>query len=338
MDPTRKRGRMMRTGRTRPFRRNGKVIPGSIADVRYIRLGGFDQWVMIRGTSLRNPPLIMLSGGPGLSENALFRYYNARLENAFTVVYWDQRGSGKSYHRDLPASSMTVEQFITDLSELVDWVRVRTDHGKVAIFGHSWGSVLGVLYAARFPEKVSAYAGSGQIGDWPAAEAASYAIALKEANEQGNRKALRELRSIGPPPYSAKAVWTERTWLQRLEGNLRPRALWGFGRVFLSGKEYSVLDIPGLFRGFRCTFDAMWDEVSRLNLLELAPVLNVPVFVLHGRHDHWVPPETALAYFEALEAPSKKLVWFEKSGHEPFVDEPAEFNQSLVELVRPVIT
>ena len=305
--------------------------------MRYVRLGGFDQWVMIRGRSLGNPPLIMLSGGPGLSENALFRYYNAPLEKAFTVVYWDQRGSGKSFDRNLPGSTMTLEQFIIDLDELVEWVRKRTDKEKVAIFGHSWGSVLGVLYAARFPEKVSAYAGSGQIGDWPAAEAASYAIALNEAKSQNNQKALKELRSIGPPPYSSKAVWTERTWLQRLEGNLRPKALWGFGRVFLARKEYSVLDIPKLFRGFRFTFDAMWDEVSRLNLLELAPVLQVPVFVLHGRQDHWVPPETTLAYYEALTAPSKKLVWFEKSGHEPFVDEPAKFNASLVYLVRPAL-
>jgi pimeloyl-ACP methyl ester carboxylesterase len=216
-------------------------------------------------------------------------------------------------------------------------VRTRTNKEKVAIFGHSWGSVLGVLYSARFPKKVSAYAGSGQIGDWPEAEAASYAIALDEAEGQNNRKAVQELRSIGPPPYSAKAVWTERTWLQRLEGNLRPKALWRFGRVFLVGKEYFVLDIPSLFRGFRFTFDTMWDEVSRLNLLELAPALQVPVFVLHGRQDHWVPPETTLAYYEALTAPSKKLVWFEESGHEPFVDEPARFNASMVELVRPAV-
>lgn len=328
---------MRRAGKTRPFRGpDRRIIPGSIAEVRYLTLGGVEQWVMVRGKSIDNPPLILLSGGPGLSENALFRYYNARLEKAFTVVYWDQRGSGRSFDRNLPRSSMTLEQFIIDLDELIEWVRMRTDKEKVAIFGHSWGSVLGVLYSARFPERVSAYAGSGQIGDWPAAEASSYAIALDEAKSQNNRKALKELRSIGPPPYSAKAVWTERTWLQRLEGNLRPKALWGFGRVFLAGKEYSVLDIPSLFRGFRFSFDAMWDEVSRLNLLELAPALQVPVFVLHGRQDHWVPPETTLAYFEVLTAPSKELVWFEKSGHEPFVDEPAKFNASMVELVRPV--
>jgi pimeloyl-ACP methyl ester carboxylesterase len=81
----------------------------------------------------------------------------------------------------------------------------------------------------------------------------------------------------------------------------------------------------------------MWDEVSRLNLLQLVPALTMPVFFFLGRQDHWVPPETSVAYFEALTAPSKKLVWFEQSGHEPFVDEPVKFNESMVQLVRPVV-
>ena len=91
-------------------------------------------------------------------------------------------------------------------------------------------------------------------------------------------------------------------------------------------------------RGFRFSLDAMWAEASRLNLLDLAPALEMPVFFFLGRKDHWVPPEASLAYFEALTAPSKRLVWFERSGHEPFVDESATFNAAMAELVRPVLS
>ena len=69
-----------------------------------------------------------------------------------------------------------------------------------------------------------------------------------------------------------------------------------------------------------------------------ADLLTMPVFVFLGRKDHWVPPETSLAYFDALVAPSKKLVWFEQSGHEMFVDEPARFNETMKQLVRPVLS
>jgi len=74
---------------------------------------------------------------------------------------------------------------------------------------------------------------------------------------------------------------------------------------------------------------------ARLNLLQLAPALQMPVFFFLGRRDHWVPAETSVAYFDALTALSKTLVWFEGAGHEPFVDEPAKFNAAVVEAVRP---
>lgn len=329
---------MKHLGRTRPFRGpTGEVVPGSIAEVDYLRLGGLDQWVMIRGESLANPPLILLYGGPGLSETYFFRRFNAPLEKSFTVVYWDQRGSGKSFDSKIPRSSMTVERFIADLDELVEAVCQRVGKEKVAIFGHSWGSVLGVLYAARFPGKVAAYAGSGQIGDWQASESASYAFALAEAQRLDNHKALEELRAIGPPPYPAESLWTQRIWLNRFEGHLNAKTFWDLGRIVLGGPEVSTFDLPNLVRGFRFSIDAMWDEVSRINLLKAAPALQMPVFFFLGRRDHWVPPETSVAYFDALTAPSKRLVWFEESGHEPFADEPAKFNASMVELVRPVM-
>lgn len=329
---------MRALGKTPPFHGpHGELVPDSIAEIHYLELGGIDQWVMVRGERLANPPLILLHGGPGLGETGLFRHFNAPLEKHFTVVYWDQRGAGKSFDPKIPRSSMTVAQFLADLDELVDWVRNRLGKAKVVIFGHSWGSALGVLYAARFPHKVAAYVGSGQYGDAQAGEAMSYAYALSEAKRVGNKKAVKDLLAIGPPPYTPKSLWTERTWLQRLDGNLGLRALWKFGRAVLGGAESSVFDLPATYRGFRSSLDAMWDEVSTLDLLKLAPTLQVPVFFFLGRKDHWVPPEASLAYFDVLSAPSKKLVWFEVSGHEPFMDEPEKFNAAMVDLVRPIV-
>ncbi|AKK25446.1 alpha/beta fold hydrolase [Mycobacterium sp. EPa45] len=327
----------MRKG-TPPFRGpTGDVVPGSIARAGYLRLGGIDQWVMVRGRSTANPVLVLLHGGPGFSETRFFRYFNAALEDKFTVVYWDQRGAARSYHRGIPASTMTVAQFIADLDELVDIVGQRVDVKRVVIFGHSWGSVLGPLYAARYPDKVTAYVGCGQIGDWAAAEAESYSFALGEARRRDDRRALRTLSRIGPPPYDASAVFRERTCLQRIEGQFRPRELREMGRVMLGTPEAGILDIPKIIVGFRFSMNAMWTEVSQIDLRQCVPVLAMPVFLLLGRHDRWVPPDTSVAYFDALEAPAKELIWFENSGHEPFVDEPAAFNQVMTEQVRRAV-
>ena len=328
---------MKHLGKTTPFLGlGGETLPGSIAEISYHRLGGLDQWVMLRGENIANPPLILLHGGPGFTEMRLFRHFNAPLEKRFTVVNWDQRGTGKSFDRKIPKSSMTVEQFIADLDELVDTVRKRLGQRKVTIFGHSWGSALGVLYAARFPDKVAAYVGSGQIGDWPAGELSSYAFVLAELDRRNNRKALKELRAIGAPPHTAEKLWVQRTWLDRVAGHPGGMSMWEFGRIVLGGPESSIFDLPNIQRGFRFSLDAMWTEVSGLNLHQAVPSLQMPVFFFLGRRDHQVPADTSAAYFNVLTAPSKRLIWFEESGHEPFVDEPAKFNAAMVELVRPV--
>ena len=79
--------------------------------------------------------------------------------------------------------------------------------------------------------------------------------------------------------------------------------------------------------------ETLWPEASKLNLLKLAPALQMPVFCFLGAGNHWVPPEKSAADGEVFVARMKRLVWFEESGREPFVDEPAEFNAAMVEMV-----
>jgi hypothetical protein len=81
-------------------------------------------------------------------------------------------------------------------------------------------------------------------------------------------------------------MFEERTWVQRVEGQLGPSGLWRMGKVVLGAPESSILDLPAIWRGWRFSLDAMWDEVSRLNLLTLVPALKMPVFFFLGRRDH----------------------------------------------------
>jgi pimeloyl-ACP methyl ester carboxylesterase len=309
-----------------------------IAEVGYARLGGVDQFVMMRGHSRDNPPLILLHGGPGFSETAFFRFYLAPLEQYFTLIYWDQRGAGKSAGPSVKPESLTVEQLLADLSELVELTCQRLGHAKVVLFGHSWGSALGVLFAARAPERVAIYVGCGQIGDWAQGETEFYEHTLAEARRRGTRRAVRELERIGPPPHSAENLLIARTWLSWFEGRMSPAAIWRVLRAVLGTPEASLLEVPKAMRALHTTLAAMWPDVTKLNLHELAPRLAMPVFFFLGRHDYWVPASSSQAYFEALQAPSKHLVWFEESKHEPFVDEPDELNRAMIELVRPACT
>ena len=324
-------------GKTPLFRGpDGEILANGVAEISYLRLGGFDQWVMIRGEDIANPILILLHGGPGFPEMRLFRTFNAALEQYYTVVYWMQRGTSKSFDRRMPASSLTIEQFIADLDELVDMMRKRFGKDKVALYGHSWGSVLGVLYAARYPEKVAAYVGTGQIGEWAAFETASYTFVLAEAERRRHRKAIRELRAIGPPPHAFWDMVVERKWLTRFFGIIRGMSLWRFSRITLGGPEASIVDLPDILLSQLVTPKVMWQELIGVNLIKTAPALQMPIFFFLGRHDRVVVPPTSVAYFAVLQAPSKTLMWFEESGHEPPTEEPEKFNSLMVEMVLPV--
>lgn len=329
---------MQALGRTPAFHDpHGSVLPYSIAEISWVRLGDLDQWVMIRGENITNPVLILLHGGPGMSETSLFRGYNSILEKHYTVVYWDQRGAGKTFDPKTPRSSMTIEQFIADLDQLVDYIRRRVGKHEVTLFGHSWGSQLGCLYAARFPSKVAVYVGCAQIGDAVRGETLSYEIALEAARRTGNHKAERQLLAIGPPPHDGKELWVERMWINRLDGAMKLRAMWKLGRVLLADKEHSVLDAFTTFRALRWTLDAMWPEVTTLNLLERVPALQMPTFFMLGRKDHWVPAQASIEYIDALTAPSKQVIWFDEASHEIFADEPEKFNATMIEVVLPVV-
>ena len=204
---------------TVPFRdANGRIIRGSIAAMEAVNIGGISQSIWFRGVSQSNLAFILLHGGPGTSESAIFRYYNSALEQHFLVVYWEQRGTGRSFHSDILPASMTIARFVRDLDEVVDLVRTRFDKDKVVLLGHSWGTVLGTIYTSRHPDKVSAYAGVAQVADVPEGRRLSYKFAVSEAIKRGNSGAS-ELETIGPPPYdSVDERLTTGKWVEQFGG------------------------------------------------------------------------------------------------------------------------
>ncbi|MFX1343243.1 MAG: alpha/beta fold hydrolase, partial [Promethearchaeota archaeon] len=133
----------------------------SISSLEEITLGDLKQWIFIRGSDQKNPVLVFLHGGPGapLLGMASSRKYDAELIKHFTVVHWDQRGAGKSFNRDIPVDSMTLDRFVEDCNELIDYLRNRFHMQKVFIVGHSGGTIIGIKTAHKYPEKIHAYVG-----------------------------------------------------------------------------------------------------------------------------------------------------------------------------------
>ena len=308
--------------------------PAGIDSVEKVHLGGVDQWIHIRGHDRANPLLLMLHGGPGIPEMP-FAHVNAELEKHFTVVEWDQRGAGKSFSSDVPPESMTVGQITADAQELIALLRQRFGQERIFLMGHSTGTIIGALVAARQPEAIRAYVGVSQVADLQATQAILYDFATRAATEQKNEEALRELREIGPPPFDdLSELQTSQKWVNTFApdefGAIEAARL----KLLFFSPAASLPDLWRTVRGAKFSFDNLWREFFAMNVFREVPSLATPVYFLEGRHDHVVTAEVAARYFDVLDAPrGKQLIWFEQSAHWPQLDEPEKFRRVMVEQV-----
>jgi len=265
-----------------------------------------------------------------------------RLEKYFTVVNWDQRGAGKSYGAIRDADQMNIGQFVADTRELTMCLLEKFHQDRLVLVGHSWGSVIGALAVSRYPELYSCYVGIGQIGRMAEGEAASYRWTLDQARKRGNRRAADALVAMGPPPYEGgwqKKTITQRSYLARFGGEVYQSRFGASGRVLeglLFSREYTLADRVNVVRGILGSMRLLWPQLLQVDLFKSAPEMNVPVFLMEGRHDHECPSEVAERYFGALRAPAKKLIWFDRSAHLPFAEERNLFNKIMVEEVLPI--
>lgn len=232
----------------RTANRIGMESPNGIASLEKIRLGGVDQWILIRGWDRSKPLLLFLHGGPGFPEMP-FAHVNADLERDFVVVHWDQRGAGKSY--PAPNDSLDVEQFVADTRELSGLLLQRFHGPKLLLVGHSWGSLVGALTAARDPEKFFGYVGISQFADAPESERMMYRFALEQADRTGNARAVRELRRIGLPPYEKMADFrTMKNWVGKFgESEHQAMSRWRFIRLAFASPAWR--DLANLAFGAR---------------------------------------------------------------------------------------
>lgn len=89
--------------------------------------------------------------------------YQKKLENYFTIVHYDRRGSGKSYQRKEDYSDLTVPKFMEDLKCIITYVCEELAKDKIILAGHSFGTEIALRTAAVFPDKIMAYVGIGQM-------------------------------------------------------------------------------------------------------------------------------------------------------------------------------
>jgi pimeloyl-ACP methyl ester carboxylesterase len=325
-------------GRPRPFLdAAGQVLAGSIAEKLRVKLNGVEQGMFIKGKDQANPVLLWVHGGPGMPDYFLGEQYPVGLEDLFTVVWWDQRGAGLSYRSDIPASTMTVEQFIADTLAVTDYLRERFDQDKIYLLGHSWGSFIGIQVAARAPERYRAYIGMAQMAHQLRSEMLAHAYMLAAYKDQGDMGMVRVLEKapvtmIDGTPQAYLAVRDKA--MHRLGIGTTHDMGSVITGIFLPSwrfPEYTVGEKFQLWRGraFSRSF-GLWEQIIRVDLARTCRELDLPVYFFHGTYDFTCSYTLAAEYFRTLRAPLKGFYRFDGAAHSPILEQP--------ELAREILT
>ena len=291
--------------------------------------------VKIRGADSGKPVLLLMQQGPGLPIiNEIRRFERLLgLEKAFTVVYWDQRGTGLALRRPGPINAKLM---VDDTVDLLEQLHDRFGR-KTLIAGFSFGATFATYAAAQRPDLVAALVAVGMDIDMPFAEDHMYDFVLGTARQRGNRRAIRQLEAIGRPPHVDVTRFTTRArWAMNFGGVSTTTNYAGLFRSLLfsmvRSPDYSVADIVRTLRGIRRTPGALLPDLASTDLVHAVPRLEVPIVLAQGRHDQVAPGDATQRFYDALVAPSKQLVWFENSAHMPHLEEPGKFRDLVMNL------
>ena len=306
-----------------------------------IQAGSTTQWIRVRGADASNPVLLLIQQGPGLpmiNEAPRFGHVLG-LEQAFTVVYWDQRGCGRSLPHRKDRAGISLEAMTGDTVSLLEFLRHRFG-GKTHVAGFSFGATVGATAAARRPDLVATLVAVGMDIDGAAAGTSAYDFALAAARQRGHRRATRQLQAIGPPPHLTSKQFTTRVrWATNFGGVTTGETYGTLARGLLASlvrsPDYPAADVIRAVRGISATQAALLPEMAALDLARTVPRLDVPVVMVQGRRDQVAPGAAAQRYAGSLQAPGKRLVWFDNSAHTPHLEEPGKFRDLLLGIREP---
>jgi len=315
----------------------GNPLEGSISEIEKLILGGQEQYIIIRGVDATKPIMLFLHGGPGSPEVAFIKHFNPDIEKDFVMVYWEQRGAGKSFSKDIPPESMNMDQMISDTRELSEYLVNRFNREKIFLMGHSWGSLLGTLTAYKYPELYYAWFGIGQVGDQFKGEQISYNWAKDKAAERNDTKALKALKKLNFPDSDTSVnewldyLMAERKYVNRYGGGTtrEVQGMWPLIKIVLNSGIYTFSEKLNFMNANMFSLENLWLDVVNTNLFSEIDSMSVPVYIFHGKHDYTTPYSVAKEFYEQIKAPNKEFFTFENSAHSPIMEEPEKFNSIL---------
>lgn len=289
--------------------------------VHEVTLNGVRHWYKVAGTSPASvAPVVFLHGGPGGNSYTFEQTGGRLLESRLRMVYFEQRGSGRS---ERPASG---DYATATLVEDLEALRVHLGVPKISIVTHSFGTVIGLSYAARYPERVSRMVIAGGLSDAPRS--------CRELSERMAR-VRPEIYNRAFPAGSAEVSDAEicdrmfRAVPGRAGEELRTADMFPNADVLRRFRELeaaSGLRNTGELGGYQFRHGLLqWRFTGQARL-------TMPVLVVAGEHD-WAAGPQAQRYL-AQSLPRGSFLELADAGHWMFIDQPEVFAREVGSFLR----
>ncbi|MDC7126839.1 MAG: alpha/beta hydrolase [Spirochaetales bacterium] len=288
-------------------------------------INGSKQRVLIQSNNVEdNPILLYLHGGPGSSAMMYAYLYSDRIKDNFIFVNWDMRGAALSLHDDTNPELVSEGQIAEDAVNLIHYLLDKYNKKKIYLIGHSFGSVLGMYLVDNYPDLFSAYIGIGQVISYRESVPVIYEWLHKTLVDAGDQEALARIEKDHFPYFDIVKKYGGH---HRLSLDLNS---------LLMGSPYyfdGYLDL--LDKGRRFSMINVGKNPSTFGTPSDMTQTTVPLYFFEGRNDHVVAcaPELVVKYCETVDAPVKKIVWFENSAHMLNVEEPEKFQSEVINVL-----
>jgi len=286
--------------------------PNSLTDGQYYTVNGAKLWVVTVG---KGEPLILISGGPGGAHPGLRRFDSLAKSN-IQLIYFDAFGRGKS-DTAKDVKEYTLERDIDDIEGL----RKAMHLDKISLLGHSYGGVVAQGYAVKYGQNLSHLILANSFHSfvmWQENDDNSnHEIKtnypevwkeLMEVREKGGVSSDEKHQEIyGRVPYGFLYAYNPARF-EPGPGPSRPP----YPNPYNSKLYYQMVGKDGDF--------IVGNDIGNFDYRKQLKDLKMPILIIGGRYDRVAVPWMMVKYKEYC--PQAKFVMFEKSGHNPQVEEP----------------
>lgn len=267
----------------------------------YVKAGdGVRLWTVQRG---KGSPVIVIHGGPGMDHLSL-RADLAPLERKHRVIYYDQRGGGRSTLAD--PSLLTLEHHVADLEALRRQLGLR----KVTLLAHSFGPAIATFYALQYPDRVERMIFLGPIPPRKGTFFEEYATRLN-ARLTDAQRARAEALSF----ESDQVVEVCREYWQLMTPPRVARSL----PASVVKADLCASPANAIRYGMTKTNAATFGSLGDWNWASVLANVHVPVLILHGEEDA-IPIEMVNEWTTSL--PNARIIRLKETGHFPHAERP----------------